>query len=91
MEPNNEDTTNWASSALVCLTAWHPISLGQQWQGAPGPAITHPDVQVLEEGEERLPDQLELPSREAPIYLQRQSSKKQFTFRSEVRSADRQG
>lgn len=71
MEPNNEDTTNGASSALVCLTAWQTTSLGQQWQGAPGPAITHPDVQVLEEGEECLPDQLELPRRETPVDLQR--------------------
>ena len=34
-----------------------------------GHPLTHPDVQVLEEGEEGLPDQLELPRREAPVCL----------------------
>lgn len=34
-----------------------------------GGPFTHPDVQVLEEGEECLPDQLELPRRETPVYL----------------------
>lgn len=37
--------------------------------GAPS---TYSDVQVLEEDKQCLPDQLELPSREIPIYLSRQ-------------------
>lgn len=37
--------------------------------GVPG---TYSDVQVLEEDEQCLPDQLELPSRETPIDLPRQ-------------------
>lgn len=45
-----------------------------------GFSFTHPDVQVLEEGEERLPDQMELPCRESPVYLPEAKQKEAIHF-----------
>jgi hypothetical protein len=48
-------------------------------------------MQVLEEDEERLPDQLELPSRESPIYLPKARQNKTLHFHQEDSSVGRQG
>ena len=69
---------------MVCPDDLHPVSRGRQRRARPGHPLTHPDVQVLEEDEECLSDQLELPCREAPVYLCRQSRNRHSAFRSEM-------
>ena len=55
--------------------------------GVPG---TYSDMQVLEEVEQCLPDQLELPFRELPIHLQSRE-KGALCFHHGLRCGDRQG
>lgn len=77
--------------SLVCPDNSRPVLRGPQRRALLGHPLTHPDVQVLEEDEECLSDQLELPRREAPIYLR--SKAETGIPLSEVRgeTVDRQG
>lgn len=70
--------------SLVCPDNSRPVLRGPQRRALLGHPLTHPDVQVLEEDEECLSDQLELPRREAPVYLRRQSRNRHSAFRSEM-------